>query len=233
MFDARRGADEVADKNNQLITNKISLFGVNWAYHTRMQQRAGRGTPGYCSTQFVSLMISRVCVACALMLGIFFMPSTATAQDGATFKAEFLRQFNTSARKFIALAEAMPADKYAWSPDAETMTVEEVFMHIAKYNYNYPYTYLDTRLPESVDLDGMEQMTGKTEVVKQLRASVAYVQDITKNLSDAELAASTRLYGRDIEGWNVLFQLITHMNEHLGLSIAYARINGVTPPWSR
>jgi uncharacterized damage-inducible protein DinB len=42
----------------------------------------------------------------------------------------------------------------------------------------------------------------------------------------------TRLYGRDVGEWAVLLQLVTHMNEHLGQSIAYARMNGVTPPWS-
>ena len=53
------------------------------------------------------------------------------------------------------------------------------------------------------------------------------------SLSDADLEATTRLYGRDVAQWAVLLQLVAHMNEHLGQSIAYARMNGVTPPWSR
>ena len=50
---------------------------------------------------------------------------------------------------------------------------------------------------------------------------------------DAEaLGRTTTLYGRDVGEWAVMLQLVTHMNEHLGQSIAYARMNGVVPPWS-
>ncbi len=178
-------------------------------------------------------MKSRLFVVSILLSGLLLAPSTAVAQDRASFKAEFTRHFNTSARKFLALAEAMPAEKYAWRPDNTTMSVEEVYMHIARYNYNYPHTYLDTTLPPDVNLDVMEQVTGKSNVLEHLRASVAYVKETTDELGEAGMEASTRLYGRDTEGWGVLFQLITHMNEHLGQSIAYARMNGVTPPWSR
>ena len=52
-------------------------------------------------------------------------------------------------------------------------------------------------------------------------------------MNDADLAAPTRLYGRDVASWSVLLQLVTHMNQHLGQEIAYARMNGVVPPWSR
>ena len=51
-------------------------------------------------------------------------------------------------------------------------------------------------------------------------------------LDDAALASDTRLYGRTVDRWAVLVQLVAHMNEHLGQSIAYARMNGVVPPWS-
>ena len=42
----------------------------------------------------------------------------------------------------------------------------------------------------------------------------------------------TTLYGRRVAGWAVLFQLIAHMNEHVGQSVSYARMNGIVPPWS-
>ena len=52
-------------------------------------------------------------------------------------------------------------------------------------------------------------------------------------MSDADLAKPAELYGREVESWAVLLQLLTHMNEHLGQAIAYARMNRVVPPWSR
>jgi uncharacterized damage-inducible protein DinB len=52
-------------------------------------------------------------------------------------------------------------------------------------------------------------------------------------MSEADLTRMTTLYGRDVPGWAVLFQLLSHMNEHVGQSVAYARMNDVVPPWSR
>jgi hypothetical protein len=52
-------------------------------------------------------------------------------------------------------------------------------------------------------------------------------------MSATDLDRDTELYGRDVGEWAVLFQLVAHMNEHLGQSVAYARMNGIVPPWSR
>src|SRR3712207_50124 len=56
----------------------------------------------------------------------------------AAFAPEFLGQFNSSMSKFIALAEAMPAEKFAWSPGPGVMSVAKVYAHVAHYNYRYP-----------------------------------------------------------------------------------------------
>ncbi|MFK7847874.1 MAG: DinB family protein [Rhodothermales bacterium] len=177
-------------------------------------------------------MNSRYIFVLLVFLGAGMLPSSSTAQDAASFKAEFLRHFNTSSRKFIALGEAMPANTYSWRPEEKAMSVELVYMHIARYNYNYLHTYLGADLPKGIDLDSMEEITGKDEVLEHLKNSADYVRKISGEMGEKELAQATRLYGRDVEGWGVMMQLITHMNEHLGQSIAYARMNDVTPPWS-
>jgi uncharacterized damage-inducible protein DinB len=176
----------------------------------------------------VRSLISMMALVC-----LFLSPNPVSAQDGASFQDSFMRHFNSSARKFLALADAMPAEKYGWSPNDETMSVELVFMHIARYNYNYLHTYLGAELPAGIDLDTMEEITGKDEVLKHLKDSIDYVRNQAKEMGVAVMSKETRLYGRDMEGWGVFLQLITHMNEHLGQSIAYARMNDVAPPWSR
>jgi len=60
-----------------------------------------------------------------------------------------------------------------------------------------------------------------------------YVRDVAEGMKSGPVDRPTGLYGRTVGEWAVLFQLVTHMNEHLGQSIAYARMNGVVPPWSR
>jgi uncharacterized damage-inducible protein DinB len=173
-------------------------------------------------------------------LAIFSIALTAGAQSNgagtpptpAGFRQEFLGQFNTSMSKFIALAEAMPADKYAWSPGPGVMSVAKVYAHVAHYNYRYPSRSMGVALPAGVGLDTLEAVAAKAQVLALLRQSGDYVRNAVDQMPESQLGAQTRLYGRDVQKWAVLFQLLAHMNEHLGQSIAYARMNGIVPPWS-
>ena len=178
--------------------------------------------------------------ALAATLAVFSVIPTAGAQTGGAssqampvgFRQEFLGQFNISMSKFIALAEAMPAEKYAWSPGAGVMSVAKVYAHVAHYNYRYPSLNMSVALPAGVRLDTLEAVAAKAQVLALLRQSGEFVRAAVNEMSESQLAAQTRLYGRDVHRWAVLFQLLAHMNEHLGQSIAYARMNGVVPPWS-
>lgn len=148
------------------------------------------------------------------------------------FRAIWQGHFDGSAQKFVALAQAMPASAYAWTPMDGTMSVVEVYMHVARYNYMYLDDNMGIAAPVAyADLESA--VTDKDEAVEILEASMDHVRGAVAAMSDADLEAPTTLYGRDVANWAVLFQLVAHMNEHLGQSIAYARSNGVVPPWSR
>lgn len=150
------------------------------------------------------------------------------------FRDEFLRQFNNSMQKFTELAQAMPEDRYAWSPGEGVMPVARVYAHVARYNYYYPATALAVPAPGGEDAESVEQtIAAKADVVEFLRRSREHVRQTLRGMTDEQLAAPTRLYGRDVPQWAVLLQLLAHMNEHLGQSIAYARMNGIVPPWSQ
>ena len=157
--------------------------------------------------------------------------SAASAPAG--FRDEFLSQFDASMSKFVALARAMPADKYAWRPADGVMPVAQVYAHVARYNYNYPVSAMGVTAPAGVGLDTLERMSDKAQVVALLERSGAFVRESVSRMSDERLARTTTLYGREVPQWAVLFQLLAHMNEHLGQSIAYARSNDIVPPWSR
>lgn len=172
----------------------------------------------------------------SLLIGLgLFAATTAHAQPApstaAGFVSEAMMQFEASMEKFVALAEAMPADKFSWSPGSGTMTVAKVYAHVARYNYLYPATSLGARAPEGRDSDAAEDIADKAGLVSRLKESREHVRSVVKGLQDPGRA--TRQYGRDVPQWSVLLQLVAHMNEHLGQSIAYARMNGVVPPWSR
>jgi uncharacterized damage-inducible protein DinB len=152
-----------------------------------------------------------------------------------SFLEEFEGQFDASAEKVVALARAMPDDTYAWEPMEGVYSVARAYMHIARYNYYYPEVALGVPSPMgAAEYDTWEEgVTDKQEVIAILSESMEHVRRVVARMSPADLDRNTRLYGRDVGQWAVLLQLIAHMNEHLGQSIAYARMNHIVPPWSR
>jgi uncharacterized damage-inducible protein DinB len=161
-------------------------------------------------------------------------PMIAAAQDTrALLRTELLGHFNESIGKVIALAEAMPPESYDWRPERAAMPVGQVYAHIARYNYYYPATSLGVAAPSGMRLDTLEAMRNKAQIVELLRRSADHVRRVASEMPAEQLEATTKLYGRSVPRWAVMLQLVAHMNEHLGQSIAYARSNSVVPPWSR
>jgi uncharacterized damage-inducible protein DinB len=178
----------------------------------------------------------RPLLSAAVLVSLPAMLSAQSAKPSATptgFRGEFLGQFESSMSKFIALARAMPAEKYTWSPGEGVMPVARVYGHVARYNFYYPADAMGIAAPAGIGLDTLERMTDKAAIVALLERSGAHVRNAVSSMSDEQLAKPTTLYGRTVPQWSVLFQLVAHMNEHLGQSIAYARSNAVVPPWSR
>ena len=179
----------------------------------------------------------RLLAFAALALAALVAPPQSVSAQSAPpgFAEEFLGQFESSARKLVALAEAMPAEKFDWRPGEGVASVVEVYMHIAHYNYMYPEENLGIAAPASAAGHGAWEgtVTDKDEAVRILSASMDHVRKVAAGMGSADMEKATRLYGRDVAQWAVLLQLVAHMNEHLGQSIAYSRMNGVAPPWAR
>jgi uncharacterized damage-inducible protein DinB len=168
--------------------------------------------------------------ALALLVGV----ATAPAQSAPTdYRDEFLSHFNRSSRKLTMLSTAIPASLNTWSPGEGVMSIGRVYAHIARYNYMYLEESLDIDAPSGVDWPNFESITDKKTIVDLLAKSIEHVQAAVEHMDEERLTRSTMLYGRDVPGWAVLFQLLAHMNEHVGQSIAYARMNNIVPPWSR
>lgn len=156
----------------------------------------------------------------------------ALGQESANnFKKQFSQHFDYASR-VLSLAKAIPAEKYSWRPSKKVSSVEEVYTHIARYNFYYPQNSLGIPAPDDIDVDNIESISGKEEVVEILERSIEHVKEIISEMNESKLQQETELYGRTVNGQAVLMQLITHKSEHVGQSIAYARMNGVVPPWS-
>jgi uncharacterized damage-inducible protein DinB len=77
------------------------------------------------------------------------------------------------------------------------------------------------------------QVTDPEKVQEALKTSYANLQKAIERLSDADLKAPVKLFGKDFTKEEAVRYLFADQHEHLGQSIAYARSNGVVPPWSK
>ena len=118
-------------------------------------------------------------------------------------------------------------------PVAGVMPLAQIFAHIARFNYEYPARAMGIDPPPGIDRDTLERVAEKAQVVALLCRSAEHVRAVVRRVPEAQLGRPTVLYGRRVPQWAVLFQLVAHMDDHLGQSIAYARVAGVVPPWSR
>ncbi|GAA5523299.1 DinB family protein [Aliifodinibius salicampi] len=176
--------------------------------------------------------LATIALSALIVVALGIKPVQGQEGDNSnSFKQQFSQHFDYASR-VLSLAKAMPAEKYSWRPEEGVSSVEEVYTHIARYNFYYPENSLGIPAPEDIDVENIESITGKEEVVAILERSIEYVKEIVRKMDESKLKQETELYGRTVNGQAVLMQLITHKSEHVGQSIAYARMNGVVPPWS-
>jgi uncharacterized damage-inducible protein DinB len=146
------------------------------------------------------------------------------------FRAEFLRDLDEMQRKIVMLAGAVPADKYGWRPAPGVRSIAEVYMHIAGGNY-YLASFVGAP-PPLTDERTLESITDKQRVLDELRKSFDHVRNVALNKSDADLDKRVDMFGNETTQRGAMMTALNHLHEHLGQSIAYARMNGIVPPWS-
>lgn len=153
------------------------------------------------------------------------------APKPAGFRGEFVDDLADVEDKITQLASSIPAEKYSWRPAPGVRSISEVFMHIAGGNY-FLATFVGAQPPSDLPQD-LERVTGKTAVLAELKKSFDYVRRVIAAESDNDLEKSVNLFGKPATHRYVFTTMLNHLHEHLGQSIAYARMNGVMPPWSR
>ena len=146
------------------------------------------------------------------------------------FRAEFLHDFDDVSKKIVELAEAVPAAKYNWRPAPGVRSVSEVYMHVAGGNY-FLATFAGAK-PPSYDTRNLEKINDKARVIEELKKSFEYLRMVATHGTDADLEKPIKMFGYDTTQRGALMTALNHLHEHLGQSIAYARMNGVVPPWS-
>ncbi len=193
---------------------------------------------------------SAITVSFCLALILGFAADLGSAQQVSGFKAEYLDDYATTNKQLVQLAQAMPADKYSWRPGEGVRSVSEVYVHIAAANYlllsftgvTPPVRYFPAAsgsgsqsgravLARAQQLE--KTITQKDDVVQMLNDSLDEVREQFSKLTPADLDKPADFFGQKTAVRRIYLRIFAHVNEHMGQSIAYARVNGIVPPWSR
>lgn len=156
------------------------------------------------------------------------LAADAPAQPGAALKAAYLLELADVQTKIKALAEAIPEDKYGWRPAAGVRSIGEVFGHIA--GGNYYLTKMAGVEPPAGNPD-FEKL-GKKDLLAWLDKSYEHVRAALAAATPEQLDKPVDFFGEKITVRGLYLKEYGHLSEHLGQAIAYARSNGITPPWS-
>jgi uncharacterized damage-inducible protein DinB len=136
-------------------------------------------------------------------------------------------------RQLIALAEATPAEKFARRPSPGVRSTSEVYMHIAQANF-YLLSVIGPKMPPELETPGADKtITDKAKVIGWLKRSLEAVKTAHLAAKPADLSRKVKIEGRDATVDGMYLRIIVHANEHMGQLIAYARMSGVVPPWSK
>jgi uncharacterized damage-inducible protein DinB len=190
-------------------------------------------------------MRSPLLIAAVATLSLATFVARAEAKKAATpaavnngFQTDFLALLDDVQKKILSLEDAIPQDKFKWRPAPGIRSVSEAFLHIAYGNYGFTKGATGKAPPADVgwEMDRAKwdaKTTDKAEIKKTLEASFDHVRGAMKDVKDADLDKKVNVFGHDMTERAVWMALLGHLNEHMGQEVAYARSNGVVPPWSK
>ena len=170
-------------------------------------------------------------------LGIAGAQDVMDAKSATFLRDRYLADMDTVHRKIVALANAIPEDKYAWRPAPGVRSVSEVLMHVAsEWLYYGPLSVggkppADFGRPQEALPKLEKDFTHKAQVLDQLAKGWAYYVAQMKQVDASKLTGSYPPWNTTLA--DAAFGMTGDQHEHLGQLVAYARSLGVTPPWSK
>ena len=175
----------------------------------------------------------------AIAAAAVLLPSVASAQGSQGLMEDLMKDLAQVEKKVLSLARAIPESAYAWRPAEGVRSTGEVFQHVAADNYFLP-VLAGTTPPAATgitkDYKTVEAFEKKPmsrdALIAELEKSFAFLRT-SMNATGTNLDTPVDMFGQKSTTRGVWIATLTHLHEHLGQLIAYARSNKVVPPWSK
>ena len=158
--------------------------------------------------------------------------TTDTSAPSYDMKAQALLDLQTVNKKCVDLAQAVPADKLTWRPSPDARSFAEVFLHVAGERYGI-LSMMGANPPAGFKAKDFEKSTtDKDRIFEDLNQSWDFANKAINGMTNADYAKLLPKLGPQANEGDVIYILVADAHEHLGQLIAYARQNGIVPPWT-
>ena len=171
----------------------------------------------------------------------FLMATAGSAQQGPpepkTIPDSLKLIWSSLERDFVALADAMPEDKWSFKPAQgefkDVRSFAEQVKHVACGNEGWAKQILGEKPPERCHLGGPNPAKTKAETMAYLRSSFAMIDRVIAGTN-----AENLLHRNPGPYWgpnrlSALNAALWHLSDHYGQLVVYLRMNGIVPPASR
>jgi uncharacterized damage-inducible protein DinB len=154
---------------------------------------------------------------------------TAPSYD---MKAQSLVDLERVQKKFVDLLNVVPADKMTWRPSPDSRSFAELFLHVAGERYGI-LSLMGAEKPAGFDGKTFQKSTtDKAQILVELNRTWEFAQKAITGMSNADFAKLIPKLGPQANAGDVVYILVGDAHEHLGQAVAYARMNGIVPPWT-
>jgi uncharacterized damage-inducible protein DinB len=176
-----------------------------------------------------------------LILPVFLVGLAAPLAAQSPLTADLVKDITQAEEKFVALAKVFNAQQAGWRPAEGVRSVQEVLLHVAADNYFLPAA-MGVPAPAATKINATDfsaitafekQQLNQAGTVAAVEASFDHLRTALNGISEARMNETIKVFGQEFTVRQFMIVTATHMHEHLGQLIAYARMNGVKPPWSR
>jgi uncharacterized damage-inducible protein DinB len=185
----------------------------------------------------------------ALLFTLALAPLLPAQDKLSPARQELLDPFMDAAGECVALAKAVPEDKYTWRPMEGVRSFGEVFVHMAGSTLLF-CSYAGVKPPagpphdlaavymkrgfEMPDIFAVERsIKTKAQTIEVMEQAFHLARDMIRGMPDSDLEKHIEFFGQPMTMRGLLIHMGGHLREHLGQSIAYARVNHIVPPWSQ
>lgn len=167
------------------------------------------------------------------LITLALMVMTLQGFSQGQFQQETAGSVSFASGQIQMLAQAIPAEKYSWTPQTGVRTAAQVCAHIISANYFFA-SKLGAKIPDGVKMETLESdLKTKEAIASELKRSFEVVVAAIKNTPDASLKTKVEFpFPGNYTQMSACLITMAHANEHLGQLIAYARANGIIPPWN-